>query len=92
MRSVLMARLVPVNVSYSISSPADATDKSSVPATEIKDIPLAEAIATVTGETQVYTAAKLPPALPTPFKRWVPTLSPDAPHDPHTYFPMSLYR
>ncbi|KAF5321828.1 hypothetical protein D9619_001813 [Psilocybe cf. subviscida] len=91
-QSELSTLLLEHSGAKTVAAPTDAADKSSVPTTEVKDIPLSEAIATVTGETQVYTEAKLPPALPTPFKRWVPTLSPDAPHDPHTYFPMSLYR
>ncbi|KAF9024814.1 hypothetical protein BDZ89DRAFT_1040878 [Hymenopellis radicata] len=57
-----------------------------------KEMGLAEAIATITAKTKVYTESKLPPSLPTAYKRWVPEQSPDAPHPPYTYFPMSLIK
>ncbi|KAF8738062.1 hypothetical protein AX14_012038 [Amanita brunnescens Koide BX004] len=53
---------------------------------------LSRAIASVADTAKLYTESKLPPSLPTPHKRWVPRLSPPAPHEPHSYFPMSLYQ
>lgn len=63
-----------------------------MPATKEKGLDLSEAIATITSQTQVYTASKLPPAVPIPHNRWVPQQSPNAPHDEHSYFPMVLYQ
>lgn len=76
----------------SVAAPSDSADKSGVPAVENKTLDLAAAIASITSKEQVYSDSRLPPALPTPNKRWVPKLSPPAPHEPHSYFPMSLYR
>jgi hypothetical protein len=53
---------------------------------------LSEAIAAITTAAQVYSESRLPPVLPTPYKRWVPEVAPPAPHDEHSYFPMTLYR
>ncbi|KAH6910427.1 hypothetical protein BKA70DRAFT_1371191 [Coprinopsis sp. MPI-PUGE-AT-0042] len=63
---------------------------ASVPA-KAQNVDLAQAIATVTKSNKVYTEAKLPPALPTPYARWKPQLSPPAPHTPYSYWPMDLY-
>jgi len=53
---------------------------------------LSAAIATVTSTAKVYTESKLPPSIPTPFKRWVPERSPDAPNLQNAYLPMILYK
>ncbi|EIW83025.1 21 kDa subunit of NADH dehydrogenase [Coniophora puteana RWD-64-598 SS2] len=59
-------------------------------AAEIPDLPTA--IATVTSAATVYDVSRLPPKVTSPFKRWRPERAPDAPHDPHAYFPMLLYK
>ena len=78
-------------ISYSSSSPANE-DASEVPATSERSIDLTEAITSITTAQKVYSESKLPPTIPTPYKRWTPELAPDAPHDQHAYFPMSLYK
>jgi hypothetical protein len=65
------------------------TPAASVPAvTEATE--LTSVLATVS--TKFTGVNGLPPALPTPYKRWRPELAPDAPHDPHAYFPMILVK
>ncbi|TFK25720.1 21 kDa subunit of NADH dehydrogenase [Coprinopsis marcescibilis] len=73
-----------------VAAPAESSEKAGVPAT--KQVDLSEAIATVTKTDKIYTESRLPPALPTPFSKWNPELSPPPPHAPHSFFPMSLYR
>ncbi|KAF8629661.1 hypothetical protein AX17_005600 [Amanita inopinata Kibby_2008] len=59
----------------------------------LKEAPeLTEAIASMTQKTKVYTMSTLPPTLPITHGRWIPQLASAAPHEPHSYFPMSLYR
>ncbi|KAF8625407.1 hypothetical protein AX15_005372 [Amanita polypyramis BW_CC] len=67
-------------------------DGGSVSSTAERPLDLSQAIAVVTQGTKVYTESKLPPSFPTSYKRWVPRLSPPPPHDPYSYFPMSLYQ
>ncbi|KAL0574953.1 hypothetical protein V5O48_006998 [Marasmius crinis-equi] len=55
-------------------------------------VDLSEAIATITSSAKVFSESKLPPSLPTPYKRWAPERAPDAPHAPHSYFPMLMYK
>jgi hypothetical protein len=55
-------------------------------------VDLTEAIATITGEQKTYSESKLPPVLPTSFNRWKAARAEDAPHDPHSYFPMLLVK
>ena len=74
------------------SIPAPGEVKSAVPAPSQASLDLTDAIASITSSQKVYTESKLPPALPTPYKRWNPERAPDPPHDPHAYFPMELYR
>lgn len=78
----------------SISAPPDSKgeDSSPVPVAPREVLELSAAISTITSAQKVYTESKLPPTPPTPFKRWVPELAPDAPHDPNAYFPMVLYK
>ncbi|KAJ3570964.1 hypothetical protein NP233_g4064 [Leucocoprinus birnbaumii] len=73
----------------SVAAPEE--NKSDVPAQAPEPTTLAQAIATVTSASKVYTEDKLPPALPIPFQRWQPKRSADAPHDPFAYFPMVMY-
>ena len=75
----------------SVAAPGEGAEKAEVPV-ETKKVDLSEAIVSVTKSNKVYTEARLPPALPIPFPRWVPTKSEDAPHTPHSYWPMVLYR
>ncbi|KAF8345815.1 21 kDa subunit of NADH dehydrogenase [Amanita rubescens] len=63
-----------------------------VPSAPKLALDLSQAIASITETAKLYTESKLPPSLPTPHKRWVPRLSHPAPHEPHSYFPMSLYQ
>lgn len=83
----------PHTTGSSVAAPSDGKteDQAGVPAPR-KEMDLSEAIATITSTQQVYSAAKLPPALPVAYKRWVPEQSPDAPHDQHSYWPMLLYK
>jgi hypothetical protein len=76
----------------SISAPSQEAEASSVPTTSPKSLDLSAAIATITSAAKVYTESKLPPKLPTPYRRWKPEMAPDAPHDPHSYFPMLMYK
>ncbi|KAF8200843.1 NUZM, NADH-ubiquinone oxidoreductase 21.3 kDa subunit [Pholiota molesta] len=91
-QSELSTLLIEHSAAKSVAAPSDSADKSGVPAVENKTLDLAAAIASITSKEQVYSDSRLPPALPTPYKRWVPKLSPPAPHEPYSYFPMSLYR
>ncbi|KAF8070170.1 21 kDa subunit of NADH dehydrogenase [Lyophyllum atratum] len=74
------------------SIPPPPEEKSDVPATTPASVDLTEAIAAITSAQKVYDESRLPPTLPVPHKRWIPERAPDAPHDPHSYFPMELYR
>lgn len=78
----------------SVAAPAEGkeTDRSSVPAPAKEPLDLATAIATVSSAGKVFTESKLPPSPPTWHRRWIPERRPDAPHDPHAYFPMLLYK
>ncbi|KAG5653041.1 hypothetical protein H0H81_002558 [Sphagnurus paluster] len=71
---------------------APSEEKSDVPAAPKAPVDLTEAIASITTAQKVYSETRLPPVLPVPHKRWIPERAPDAPHDPHAYFPMHLYR
>ncbi|PPQ98604.1 hypothetical protein CVT24_003937 [Panaeolus cyanescens] len=71
--------LIQHSSAQAINAPSDAKD--AVPAVQSQPKDLSEAISTVTSTAQVYSESKLPPSLPTPFKRWQPALSPAAPHD-----------
>lgn len=83
-------------ISHRIPAPSESkeAEKSSAPveASKSEPVDLTTAITEVTSANKVYSAAKLPPRLPSPFKRWHPELAPDAPHDPNAYFPMVLYK
>ncbi|KAG5645214.1 hypothetical protein DXG03_006732 [Asterophora parasitica] len=74
----------------SVAAPSE--DKSNVPVAPKAAVDLTEAIASITTAQKVYSESRLPPALPVPHKRWIPERAPDAPHDPHAYFPMHMYR
>ncbi|KAG6810977.1 hypothetical protein H0H92_009560 [Tricholoma furcatifolium] len=86
----LSSLLIEHSAAESIASPADA--KSEVPVTTKPARDLTEAIASITTAQKVYSESRLPPALPVPHKRWIPERAPDAPHDPHSYFPMQLFK
>jgi hypothetical protein len=82
-----------LTMSLSIPAPSEG-DKSSPPveATKHESVDLVTAIKEVTATNKVFSTAKLPPRIPSSFKRWTPELAPDAPHDPNAYFPMILYK
>ncbi|KLO19521.1 21 kDa subunit of NADH dehydrogenase [Schizopora paradoxa] len=73
-----------------VEAPTD--EKSAVPVQKAPAIDLTAAIATITSAKKVYSTSNLPPTPPSSFKRWRPELAPDAPHDPHAYFPMLLVK
>lgn len=79
--------------SRSVAAPnVENKDRSIAPATSVQIPELTVAIATTHSERPLYTENNLPPSLPTPFKKWKPQAAPDAPHDPHAYFPMILVK
>ena len=53
---------------------------------------LTDAIATIYTEKPMYTEGSFPPSLPSAFKKWKPQAAPNAPHDPNSYFPMTLVK
>ncbi|KAJ7462297.1 NUZM, NADH-ubiquinone oxidoreductase 21.3 kDa subunit [Mycena galericulata] len=91
-QSELSSLLIEHSTAQSVAAPAPAEDKKGVPADAPQPVDLSVAISSITQKQKVYSLAKLPPTLPTSRKRWVPQLAPDAPHDPHGYFPMLLYK
>lgn len=78
------------NDHISIAAPTDQV--KDVPAEAPDAVDLTQAIATVASISPIYSETKLPPKVPTPFKRWRPERAADAPHDPNAYFPMLLYK
>ncbi|KIJ67721.1 hypothetical protein HYDPIDRAFT_173518 [Hydnomerulius pinastri MD-312] len=93
-QSDLSTLLIQHSQPQAIPAPLQAKEgeTAEVPAKAPEVMDLAGAITTITSATQVYSTAKLPPKVPTPFKKWKPELAPDAPHDPNAYFPMLLYK
>ncbi|KAJ7084378.1 NUZM, NADH-ubiquinone oxidoreductase 21.3 kDa subunit [Mycena belliarum] len=89
-QSELSSLLIEHSAPQPVAAPTE--DKKDVPADARKAVDLSVAISSITQSQKVYTMAKLPPTLPTSRKIWVPQLAPDAPHDPHGYFPMLLYK
>ncbi|KAJ6593890.1 NUZM, NADH-ubiquinone oxidoreductase 21.3 kDa subunit [Mycena capillaripes] len=89
-QSELSSLLIEHSMAKSVAAPTE--DKKDVPADAPQPVDLSVAISSITSAGKVYTTAKLPPTLPTSRKRWVPQLAPNAPHDPHGYFPMLLYK
>lgn len=75
-----------------VHSSVAAPKEGQVPAKAPDAVDLTQAIATVASTTPFHSKVKLPPKVPTPFKRWRPERAPDAPHDPNAYFPMLLYK
>ncbi|KAG6900537.1 hypothetical protein C0993_009114 [Termitomyces sp. T159_Od127] len=86
----LSSLLIEHSPSQSVAAPDEV--KSDVPAASEVPVDLTEAIACITTAQKVYSESRLPPSLPVPHKRWIPERAPDAPHDPHSYFPMQLYK
>lgn len=80
----------------SVAAPAEgqqaADANSAVPAKQSTSLELTAAIAAITSVKKVYSESKLPPSIPISYKRWKPEWAPDAPHDPHAYFPMKLVK
>ncbi|QRV79475.1 NADH-ubiquinone oxidoreductase 21,3 kDa subunit [Ceratobasidium sp. AG-Ba] len=90
-QSHLSQVLLGAPAAQAVSAPSDDKEKSSVPAEATSPAPveLTEAIAKLSSSRKGFSASNLPPA--PPFKKWNPVRSEDAPHDPKTYWPMSLY-
>ncbi|KAI0032249.1 NADH dehydrogenase subunit [Vararia minispora EC-137] len=78
----------------SVAPPAEGAGAStSIPATTEAPSELAKTIQTLASKgTKPFSASNLPPQPPSAFTRWVPERTPDAPHDPHAYFPMILVK
>ncbi|KAJ7072335.1 21 kDa subunit of NADH dehydrogenase [Mycena amicta] len=74
----------------SVSGPSE--DKKDVPAEPPAGVDLSVAIASIAQKRKVYSPTSLPPTLPIAHTPWRPQLAQDAPHDPHSYFPMDLYK
>lgn len=83
--------LFQAHVDGSVAAPKEG-EVAQVPAKAPDSVDLTQAIVTVTSISPLYSEGKLPPKVPTPFKRWRPERAPDAPHDPNAYFPMLLYK
>ncbi|KAJ7680312.1 NUZM, NADH-ubiquinone oxidoreductase 21.3 kDa subunit [Mycena polygramma] len=90
----LSSLLIEHATAKSVAAPKEGSteDKKDVPADAPQPVDLSVAISSITAAQKVYTPANLPPTLPTSRARWVPQLAPNAPHDPHGYFPMLLYK
>ncbi|PVG02376.1 21 kDa subunit of NADH dehydrogenase [Serendipita vermifera] len=72
---------------------ASSEGKTSVPTTpaeKLSVMPLSEVIGAIYSAQKAYSETNLPPT-PVGTHKWVPTRSPDPPHDPHSYWPMKLY-
>ncbi|KAG6378210.1 21 kDa subunit of NADH dehydrogenase [Boletus reticuloceps] len=90
-QSDLSTLLIQHSQPQSVAAPKEG-ETNQVPAKAPDAVDLTQAIVAVTSISPVYNDAKLPPEVPTPFKRWRPERAPDAPHDPNAYFPMLLYK
>ncbi|EPT04949.1 NADH dehydrogenase [Fomitopsis schrenkii] len=90
-QSELSSLLIQHSQPQAVAAPAEG-GKASVPAQAPEPTELAEAIATITSSNKVYSEAKLPPALPTAYRRWKPERAEDPPHDRTSYFPMLLFK
>ncbi|KAH7923727.1 NUZM, NADH-ubiquinone oxidoreductase 21.3 kDa subunit [Leucogyrophana mollusca] len=90
----LSSLLIQHSEAKAIPAPSEGKEgeQSSLPAKAAEIMDLAGAIATITSTQKVYDQARLPPKVPTPFKKWRAERAPDAPHDPNAYFPMLLYK
>ncbi|KAG1777741.1 NUZM, NADH-ubiquinone oxidoreductase 21.3 kDa subunit [Suillus placidus] len=90
----LSSLLIQHSEAQAIPAPSEAKEgeKSDVPTKTQGIMDLTGAIAAITSVHKVYDHSKLPPKVPTPFKKWRAELAPDAPHDPNAYFPMLLYK
>jgi hypothetical protein len=78
---------------YRVAAPgAAAAEGTAVAPAKAEPVDLAVAISEIAKTKAIFSESKLPPSLPTPHKRWVPQLAEAPPHDPDSYFPMSLYK
>ncbi|KAJ7783171.1 NUZM, NADH-ubiquinone oxidoreductase 21.3 kDa subunit [Mycena metata] len=89
-QSELSALLIEHSKPQAVAAPTE--DKKDVPAEAPQPVDLSVAISSIAATRKLYTTASLPPTLPVSRKPWVPQLAPDAPHDPHGYFPMLMYK
>ena len=77
----------------SVAAPvAEGEEGAKEVATAPAPVDLTAAISTIAQEGKVFSESKLPPSYPTSFKRWKVEQAEDAPHDPHSYFPMLLVK
>ncbi|KAJ3521068.1 hypothetical protein NMY22_g12471 [Coprinellus aureogranulatus] len=90
-QSELSGLLIEHSGAKSVAAPAEGAEKADVPA-KTEEVDLADAIVKITKENKVYTESRLPPTLPTPYAKWKPQVSEDAPHTPYSYWPMVMYR
>ncbi|KAF7361906.1 NUZM, NADH-ubiquinone oxidoreductase 21.3 kDa subunit [Mycena venus] len=89
-QSELSSLLIEHSRAQAVAAPT--AEKKDVPADAPQPVDLSVAIQGITQSQKVYSVTSLPPTLPTSRKRWVPQLAENAPHDPHSYFPMLLYK
>lgn len=89
---VSQAELSVLLISHSDLNTTATPAQDPVPPAVRQPLELSDAITAITQSAKVYSESRLPPSLPTPHKRWAPKLAQDAPHEPHSYFPMSLYQ
>ncbi|KAG6337082.1 hypothetical protein ID866_1993 [Astraeus odoratus] len=90
----LTALLIQHSEAKAVSAPSESKDaeKAELPVERQGATDLVHAIATITSSATIYDETRLPPKIPTVFKKWRPERAPDAPHDPDSYFPMVLYK
>ncbi|KAI6121584.1 NUZM, NADH-ubiquinone oxidoreductase 21.3 kDa subunit [Pisolithus sp. B1] len=76
----LATLLIQHSAADTIPAPSESSDTEKVELRSSKQetTELAQAIATVTSETEVYSKTTLPPSIPTAFKKWRPEIAPDA--------------
>ncbi|PFH51474.1 hypothetical protein AMATHDRAFT_58838 [Amanita thiersii Skay4041] len=81
-------------IQHSKSQMISATGNKEISVEQVSDqsLDLTRAISNLSEGARFYTESKLPPMLPIAYRRWMPQLSPPAPHDHFSYFPMLLYR
>ncbi|KAK0454829.1 NUZM, NADH-ubiquinone oxidoreductase 21.3 kDa subunit [Armillaria borealis] len=85
----LSTLLIEHSTPQAVAAPAEGEQAVAAPKPAME---LSAAIATITATNKVFSESNLPPSLSIPHKRWRPVRSPDAPHPPYSYFPMSLYK
>ncbi|KZV95132.1 NUZM, NADH-ubiquinone oxidoreductase 21.3 kDa subunit [Exidia glandulosa HHB12029] len=74
----------PTDPAVAVSTPA--------PAAPVALADLTSAISALSAARQTFSETKLPPTPPSSYQRWTLKAGDDIPHDPHAYWPMTLYR